>query len=342
VGLFSRIEGGLDSAFDRAAGTVFRGPIEPAQIAKRAEKHMNREKLVGAGKQYAPTLYTVLVNENDNRKLFGFYPTMAAEIETYLVGKGTQAGLKFDGRPLVRFIVDSKLKSGKFDVIAENVAAPIIAQLREEEMEFYGISNKASAAKGALAIDEAESGIAGASAVLPPVIRVPEVKGNPSTPLAAGGAQVGGALVGGALADLQADSPVNDRPQNALDSLPGFSPTTPPPPTPAQAASSHPSIPSPATARQARLTNINAGKSYALTKTVMVLGRDSSCDIALDDANISRQHAQLTQDVVGTWKLTDLGSTNGTQLNGDTITTALLRTGDQITVGITTLAFRED
>ncbi|HBT95021.1 MAG TPA: DUF2662 domain-containing protein, partial [Coriobacteriia bacterium] len=106
MGVFSKIEGGLDSAFDRAAGAVFRGPIEPAQIAKRAEKEMNREKLVGSGRQYAPTLYTVLVNQSDDNKLFGFYPTMAAEIETYLVGKGTQAGLKFDGRPLVRFIVD--------------------------------------------------------------------------------------------------------------------------------------------------------------------------------------------------------------------------------------------
>ncbi|MCQ5071838.1 FhaA domain-containing protein, partial [Adlercreutzia sp. DFI.6.23] len=37
-------------------------PLSPVQIAKKAEKQMRREKMVGAGKQYAPTLYTVLVN----------------------------------------------------------------------------------------------------------------------------------------------------------------------------------------------------------------------------------------------------------------------------------------
>ena len=44
-----------------------------------------------------------------------------------------------DGSPLVRFIVDDKLKSGKFDVIAENVSASIIQQLRMEEMQRYGL-----------------------------------------------------------------------------------------------------------------------------------------------------------------------------------------------------------
>ena len=33
--------------------------------------------MVGAGKQYAPTLYTVLVNPQDDQRLFGYYPTLA-------------------------------------------------------------------------------------------------------------------------------------------------------------------------------------------------------------------------------------------------------------------------
>jgi hypothetical protein len=321
MGVFSRLEGGLDSAFDRAAGAVFRAPIEPAQIAKRAEKQMIREKLVGAGKQYAPTLYTVLVNTQDNHKLFGFYPTMAAEIETYLVGKGTQNGLKFDGRPLVRFIVDDKLKSGRFDVIAENVAAPIITQLRDEEMEFYGLKEPdgvagAGAGAGAGAFDD-ESGIAGISAVLP------------------SGEGGGGAVRAAAAnaAPLAAAAPA------------GAAPTPHPHPRGGGRSSlaNLPEIASASTALgHARLTDLNARKSYALTKTTVVLGRDVSCDITLDDANISRRHVQLSQDVVGTWKLTDLNSTNGTQLNDAPVASALLRDGDRIGLGVTILEFRED
>ena len=97
--------------------------------------------MVGAGKQYAPTLYTVLVNPDDDRRLFGYYPTLAGETETYLAAKASEQGLMMDGQPLVRFIVDEGLKHGKFDVIAEAVAAPIIAQLRNEEMQRYGLAN---------------------------------------------------------------------------------------------------------------------------------------------------------------------------------------------------------
>jgi hypothetical protein len=331
VGVFSRLEGGLDDAFDRAAGAVFRGPIEPAQIAKRAEKQMNREKLVGAGKQYAPTLYTVLVNPNDNRKLFGFYPTMAAEIETYLLGKGTQNGLKFDGRPLVRFIVDEKLKSGKFDVIAENVAAPLIAQLREEELEFYGLkksSNPALRDGRAVATDGggaggiagagiaggvAGGGIAGASTILPPL------------PLSA-------------MLDDEQDDALDSFYDNSIDGARDANdirsarknPLTNIPPVGSLSAATG----------SARLFDLNAGKSYALAKASVVIGRDAACDIVLDDANISRRHAQLAQDVIGTWKLTDLNSTNGTRLNGSAIINALLRDGDEITVGVTVLEFR--
>ena len=101
---------------------------------------MRREKMVGAGKQYAPTLYTVLVNPDDDQRLFGYYPTLAGETETYLSAKAAEEGLVMDGQPLVRFVVDDSLKHGKFDIIAEAVASPIVAQLREEEMARYGLA----------------------------------------------------------------------------------------------------------------------------------------------------------------------------------------------------------
>lgn len=298
MGVISRFEGGLDSAFNRAAGSVFRGPIEPAQIAKRAEKHMNHEKLVGAGKQYAPTLYTVLVNPSDDRKLFAFYPTIAAEIETYLVAKGTQNGLKFDGRPLVRFIVDKDLKSGKFDVVAENVAAPIVKQLREEELEYYGLATKSFST------------------------RTPEYEEPEIEDLEAEYDRVPQDISRGVSRGTPQDAPQEASQSNAFSRR-----------------SMVPSLPS--LLNQARLTDLNAGKSYALTTSPLFLGRDASCDIAVSDANISRRHAQFTQDAVGTWKITDLNSTNGTKLNGRNITTAFLRDGDQITIGVTVLEFRE-
>ncbi len=141
MGIFSKFEGKVDDAFDGISSSVFKSPIEPTQIAKKCEKQMHRNKLVGKGVQYAPTLYTVLVNSDDDRRLFGFYPTMAGELETYLVSAAEDAGLGLECRPLVRFIADENLKSGKFDVIAEVVTANIVSELREEEAEYYGLDN---------------------------------------------------------------------------------------------------------------------------------------------------------------------------------------------------------
>ena len=141
MGLLSRFENTMEDAVDGAAERLFDAPLSPVQIQKKAEKQMNRERIVGAGKQYAPTLYTVLVNYDDDARLFAYYPTLAGEVETYLSAKAAENGYVMDGAPLVRFIPADGLKSGKFDVVAEMVAAPIVDKLRDEEMERYGLAD---------------------------------------------------------------------------------------------------------------------------------------------------------------------------------------------------------
>ena len=58
MGLFSRFENKMEDTLEGAANKMFDAPISPVQIAKKAEKQMRREAMVGAGKQFAPTLYT--------------------------------------------------------------------------------------------------------------------------------------------------------------------------------------------------------------------------------------------------------------------------------------------
>ena len=80
-------------------------------------------------------------------------------------------------------------------------------------------------------------------------------------------------------------------------------------------------------------------RSIPLTKEVLSIGRLAECDVVLKDKGASRRHAQIrTKDGVAT--LTDLGSTNGTRLNGQTVQTRTLEDGDRITIGTTTLEFR--
>jgi len=73
----------------------------------------------------------------------------------------------------------------------------------------------------------------------------------------------------------------------------------------------------------------------------VTIGRLADCDVVLRDKGASRKHAQLKlRD--GAWTLTDLGSTNGTRLNGQTVQSRELADGDKITIGTTVIEFRRD
>jgi predicted component of type VI protein secretion system len=69
-----------------------------------------------------------------------------------------------------------------------------------------------------------------------------------------------------------------------------------------------------------------------------VIGRLSTCDICLKDANVSRRHAELMR-VDDAWYVQDLESTNGTRLNGAAVDRARLRDGDVVEVGVTRLTY---
>jgi hypothetical protein len=78
----------------------------------------------------------------------------------------------------------------------------------------------------------------------------------------------------------------------------------------------------------------------ALSGDRLVIGRLDECDIHLQDANVSREHAALVSDGAG-WTLEDLGSTNGTLLNGQPISRARLVDGDVIQLGVSELIYHE-
>ena len=71
----------------------------------------------------------------------------------------------------------------------------------------------------------------------------------------------------------------------------------------------------------------------------MTIGRLAECDIVLKDRGASRRHAQIRTEA-GVSTLTDLGSTNGTKLNGQVVQSRRLEDGDRIVIGSTALEYR--
>lgn len=83
-----------------------------------------------------------------------------------------------------------------------------------------------------------------------------------------------------------------------------------------------------------------AGQEIPLTGSVVRLGRGNDVDVRLEDPGVSRHHAEV---IVGQPPvLQDLGSTNGTFLNGNRVTRSELAEGDVIRLGSTELVYRSD
>ncbi len=77
----------------------------------------------------------------------------------------------------------------------------------------------------------------------------------------------------------------------------------------------------------------NPGTAFDLTKEVTLMGRDVTNDISLGDPEVSRQHARLTR-TPGGYVLEDLGSTNGSFVNGERLVAPrVLASGDLLGLG---------
>lgn len=138
------------------------------------------------------------------------------------------------------------------------------------------------------------------------------------------------------------------RPQSLDTGSPSGSPYSadadePPHPTRPTRDDHRPSPAAPRRLRQRPWLDID-GERYPLLGAITVIGRDDDADIVLDDPGVSRRHSEIRITYDGPHQvitIRDLGSTNGTYVNGDPITSTHLADGDRLTIGRTHLLLHE-
>ncbi|WP_022887542.1 FhaA domain-containing protein [Glaciibacter superstes] len=82
-----------------------------------------------------------------------------------------------------------------------------------------------------------------------------------------------------------------------------------------------------------------AGKRHPIVKSRTVIGRGSDADITVDDTGTSRRHVEILWDGSRA-QVRDLGSTNGSKLNGNPVKQAILEPDSVVTIGRTPIVFR--
>ena len=324
---------------DHVAGIfgATRAPFSFKKLAKQAARDMEDQTLVING--VAPALYTILIAADDDPMLAPFYPELSREVREFVKAQAEKRRYVFVGEPLVRFMIDPQLRAGKFSVFAENVDAPTLGRLYEEERAYQnGLGQNSSATSRAASAPRAgQQQFASPQqhpaampqqqptprAATPDPLAVadpfaPNVP-DPAAPIPVpqtvsrdalagmGGAAATGAAVGlGAATSIASNMASPRAPQRPL----------------------------------AQLVDVVSGESHNITSAQVTIGRERSVsDIALRDPNVSRRHAQLT--FTGSdWSIEDLNSTNGTLVNNRRITRCPLRNGDLLTFGLSTFEFR--
>lgn len=82
---------------------------------------------------------------------------------------------------------------------------------------------------------------------------------------------------------------------------------------------------------RAQLIPLDGGKTVDIVKDLTLVGRKEDCDLQLDHKSVSKMHCVIVK-TDGLLVLRDLGSTNGTRVNGQRVRRAALLPNDQLTI----------
>src|SRR5580658_6490600 len=82
---------------------------------------------------------------------------------------------------------------------------------------------------------------------------------------------------------------------------------------------------------RARLVSLDGGQTVDLVKDLTLFGRDEDCDVRLDHKSISKLHCVIVK-TDGLLLIRDLGSTNGTRVNGQRVRRAALLPNDSLSI----------
>ena len=306
MNLFDIFEGRMQQIFERGNTMA---PFPFKKLAKTAVREMKSCSAKLDGRQVAPTLYTILVSPSDDALIGPLYQQVTDELVDFLAHEAQNAGLALTANPTVRFIPVGDIKPGKMEVIAEIVSPDVLEQVRAEESDYLRGRAKSG---GMMPQGRANQQRQAAAAPMP---GMPDPMAAPLPPVQP---LPGANQPAGMAAPLQAvPEPV---------AMPGAAPV-------------------PAASRPApvacQLTDKASGKTWRIACDSTVIGRDEAhADLVLGDSNVSRRHAELTRNATG-WHIADLGSTNGTRVNGMRVSEQDLANGDTITMGLVTLMFEE-
>ena len=296
----------VEGVFARA----FKSQLKPVELGRRLVRAMDAGRNLDVqGRAIVPNAYRFSLSAADHAAFTEILGPLTRELVEAAREHARQEGYGFMGPVVVELVEGSgALKPGRFE---------LAAQMRERAAASATVRPQPAAAPAATARPTVNRVPAPAVAPLPVVIPpavapvIPAVFPSVAAPAAA--VATPAPPVPSAPGTRADDEPLAWADGDSwIPTAPGYVPTT------------------------ATLL-LATGERLELTGTT-VIGRLMECNLVVNDPNVSRQHCELRPEPGG-WLLVDLGSTNGTRVNGSVTPEARLADGDVITVGATRIRF---
>jgi hypothetical protein len=313
VGVLQRFERRLEGLVGTAFARLFKGQVEPVEVAKALQREAEaRRAIVGQDRVLVPNRYVVELGQTDHDRLAPWETQLTNTLAEMVQEHVDDEGWSTFGDIEVTLSRNEELGTGMF-----NVSSSVDPNAGPRRRPYNSLSMPAVAAGGPL-------------------------------PPPAGGGGYGGGYGGGADQGYGSDQGYGygqqpgygggyepgygDQQANGYPAANGYSPpATVPPPAYQQQQS-----------RTRHLLTVDGSQQWLeLHVGSNVIGRGQDADLRLPDTGVSRRHVDVRFDGVGA-VLHDLGSTNGTTVNGHRAQSWQLQHGDVVRLGHTVLVYRQE
>lgn len=316
MSLFERMERKLERTVNGVFAKAFRSEVQPLELASAVRRAMDdRATLIGRGRTAVPNLFTIELSPGDYDRLLEYDEELEDELIAAAEEHAESQRYRPGGPLQVIFESDEALETGVFRVRPATArrkvddAAAARSSVRDYQDDYVEAEGED--------YDEYSAPI--------PVQPGDDAQDDGSAP---------------ADDEWWDDDEDGEDEDQAWTREPVHRAPTPVAPSPQRERAATPP-------RRPRVQDLPwleiDGERYPLMSAMTVLGRDETADVILEDPGISRRHAEVRVTNDGPRQvahLRDLGSTNGTYVNGDKVDASPLADGDRITVGRTSLTFR--
>jgi pSer/pThr/pTyr-binding forkhead associated (FHA) protein len=124
MGIFRRIESGLERAFEGGFGRTFKSHVQAAEIARKLRKEMDDHRTISVSQVYVPNIYTVYLAPADREQFLTREASLRTELATYLTEYATRQVYTLPGKVRVVIEAADELAIGTFGIAVATEEEP--------------------------------------------------------------------------------------------------------------------------------------------------------------------------------------------------------------------------